>query len=44
VEPEVEKPAQQERHQVPRTQEPTQNERRSGRARNRKKKKVGKRK
>jgi YidC/Oxa1 family membrane protein insertase len=38
------KPAQQERHEVPQAQKPTQNQKKSGRARNRKKKKVGKRK
>jgi len=38
------KPAQQERHEVPQVQKPTQNQKKSGRARNRKKKKVGKRK
>jgi YidC/Oxa1 family membrane protein insertase len=44
VETEEVKPAQQERHEVPQAQKPTQNQKKSGRARNRKKKKVGKRK
>ena len=44
VETEEVKPAQQERHEVPQAQKPTQNQKKSGRARNRKKKKMGKRK
>jgi YidC/Oxa1 family membrane protein insertase len=44
VETEEVKPAQQERYEVPQAQKPTQNQKKSGRARNRKKKKVGKRK
>jgi len=42
VEIEEMKPAQQERREVPQAQKPTQNQKKSGRARSRKKRKVGK--